>query len=136
MGNNNNGQHTQHSNRTGYRLEKDGSGIDNNGGLGTTVAAVDGMSTTRKQKGQFVKVMVGHRCKMGGEQESTGRLPPCQWRHLLTKTLLQPMSGINTEDGGQVMGRTTMTATAEFGTMSCHLSACTDRGSTTMTSNN
>ncbi len=59
MGNNNDGQHTQQSNRMQYRLEEDGGGNGgngNDGGLGkckgTTVDPVGGMATTRGGRGQ------------------------------------------------------------------------------------
>ncbi len=54
-GNNKDGQHKQQSHRTWYRLEEDGGGDGNDGGLrkckGMTVATVGGMATTRGGKG-------------------------------------------------------------------------------------
>jgi hypothetical protein len=56
-GNDNDGQHTQQSNRMWYRLEEDGGGNGNDGGLGECEGAmvddVGGMATTREGKGQL-----------------------------------------------------------------------------------
>ncbi len=50
-GNDNNGQHTQQSNRMRYRLEEDGDSNDNDSGLGMRVDAVGKMAMTKEGRG-------------------------------------------------------------------------------------